>query len=464
MDRGTGGMSTRASPPSTLHGHLLLLARLAWAVMAITVLAIILFSVPSSIEHYSSVCTAASEVCSDERTVDQPTPEGVRALQDAGLSVHTYALLNVVVDKVFQLVWFVVGALIFWRRSDDWMALLVSVFLLSFGPVAVDPTAAYTLISSQPAWWFPVRIVDIVGNVSPALFFFLFPSGRFAPRWTRWLAVAFIVNNVPDLLFPELYSRLPSLETVSYLVFLGGVVSMVWSQIYRYRRVSTPAQRQQTKWVVFGTTLGVAGTFPSQLPVDLSLVGGDTPLTLLFLDAGFSLSLLLIPLSIGVAVLRSHLFDIDLLINRTLVYGSLTTVLVALYFGGIVLLQRLFVALTSEQSTLAVVASTLLIAALFNPLSRRNQSFIDRRFYRSKYDAAKTLEAFSTRLRDGPRGTQRRPSRGGKGDDAASPRLAVATPRPTTESKRRARAGLLAQCLVYPFGGVAAHRGHPVGV
>jgi hypothetical protein len=109
---------------------------------------------------------------------------------------------------------------------------------------------------------------------------------------------------------------------------------------------------------------------------------------------------MLIPLSIGVAVLRSHLFDIDLLINRTLVYGSLTTVLVALYFGGIVLLQRLFVALTSEQSTLAVVGSTLLIAALFNPLRRRIQSFIDRRFYRRKYDARKTLEAFSVKLRD----------------------------------------------------------------
>jgi hypothetical protein len=393
-------MSTRASPPSTLHGHLLLLARLAWAVMAITVLAIILFSVPSSIEHYSSVCTAASEVCSDERTVDQPTPEGVRALQDAGLSVHTYALLNVVVDKVFQLVWFAVGALIFWRRSDDWMALGVSVFLVSFGPVAVDPTSAYTLISSQPAWWLPVWSVDIVGNVSPVLFFFLFPSGRFVPHWTRWLAVALIVNDVPYFLSPQLSSRSPSLETVSYLVFLGGVVSMVWSQIYRFRRVSSPAQRQQTKWVVFGLTLGIAGTFPSQLPVDLSLVGGDTPLTLLFLKVGFALSLLLIPLTIGVAVLRSHLFDIDVVINRTLVYGSLTAALVALYFGGIVVSQRLFVLLTGEKSTLAVVASTLLIAALFTPLRRRIQSFIDRRFYRRKYDARKTLEDFSAQLRN----------------------------------------------------------------
>src|ERR687898_914755 len=394
MDRGTGGMSTRASPPSTLLGHLLLLARLAWAVMAITVLAIILFSVPSSFEHYSSVCTAASEVCSDERTVDQPTPESVRALQDAGLSVHTYALLNVVVDKVFQLVWFAVGALIFWRRSDDWMALLVSVFLVSFGPVAVDPTSAYTLISSQPAWWLPVRIVDIVGNVSPVLFFFLFPSGRFVPHWTRWLAVALIVCDVPDVLFPQLSSHLPSLETVSYLVFLGGVVSMVWSQIYRFRRVSSPAQRQQTKWVLFGLTLGVAGTFPSQLPVDLSLVGGDTPLTLLFLKVGFALSFMLIPLSIGVAVLRSHLFDIDVVINRTLVYGSLTAMLVAIYFVAIVVLQRIFVGLTGQESTLAVVVPTLLKAALSTPRRGRIQSLIDRLFSRRKYDARKTLEAF----------------------------------------------------------------------
>jgi hypothetical protein len=392
-------MST-PSPGATLRARWLVPARVAWVVMAITVLAIILFSIPSSFEHYSSVCTAASEVCSSERVVHQATPEGVRALGETGLSLRSYALLNVVVDKVFQLVWFAVGALIFWRRSDDRMALLVSVFLVSFGPVAVDPTSAYTLISSQPAWWFPVRSVNIVGIVSPALFFFLFPSGRFVPHWTRWLAVAFIVNDVSDLLFPQLYSRSPSLETVSYLVFLGGVVSAVWSQVYRYRRVSSPAQRQQSKWVVFGLTLGIAGTFPSQLPVDLSLVGGDTPLTLLFLKMGFALSLMLIPLSIGVAVLRSHLFDIDVLINRTLVYGSLTATLVALYFVGIVVLQRLFVALTGEKSTLAVVASTLVIAALFTPLRRRIQFFIDRRFYRRKYDARKTLEAFSAQLRD----------------------------------------------------------------
>jgi hypothetical protein len=389
-------------PGTNLHGRWLLLARVGWVAVAITVLAIVLFSIPSSFEHYRSVCTAASEVCS-ERAVGQPTPEGVRALREMGLSVRSYALFNVVIDKVFQLVWFAVGAIIFFRRSEDRMALLTSLFLVTFGPVLVIPTVAYTLISSQPAWWLPVLSVEMVGEVCSALFFFLFPGGRFAPRWTRWLAVAFIAFDVfqsSTTLSAGLYSRWPALESVSYVVFLGSVVSVVWLQVYRYRRVSSPAQRQQTKWVVFGTTLGIAGTFPLQLPVDLSLVGGDTPLTLLILKVGFALSFMLLPLSIGVAVLRSHLFDIDVLINRTLVYGSLTATLVALYFGGIVVLQRLFVVLTGERYTLAVVASTLVIAALFNPLRRRIQSFIDRSFYRKKYDARKTLEAYSTTLRD----------------------------------------------------------------
>jgi hypothetical protein len=107
-----------------------------------------------------------------------------------------------------------------------------------------------------------------------------------------------------------------------------------------------------------------------------------------------------VPITVGFAVLKYRLYDIDLLINRTLVYGSLTATLVVLYFGGIVVLQVVFVALTGEKSTLAIVASTLLIAALFTPMRRRIQSFIDRRFYRRKYDARKTLEAFSAKLRD----------------------------------------------------------------
>src|SRR5215212_6218088 len=333
-------MSARTSPPDTSpHGCWLLLARLAWVAVAIAALAIVFFSIPSSFEHYRSVCTAASDVCS-KRAVAQPTPEGVRALREVGLSLRSYALLNVIIDKVFELVWFAVGALIFLRRSDDQMALLVSVFLIAFGTVTVDPTDADTLISSQPAWWLPVRGVEIVGALCVVLFFLLFPSGWFVPRWTRWLAIAFIAYQVTDILTPDLYSGSPALESVTEWVFIGFIVGVVWSQIYRYRRASSEAQRRQTKWVVFGTTLGVAGTSVFRLPLDFHLLGGDTPFVLLLLKTGFALSFLLVPLSISVAVVRSHLFDIDVVINRTLVYGSLTVTLVAFYFVGVVVLQR----------------------------------------------------------------------------------------------------------------------------
>jgi hypothetical protein len=145
-------MSARASSPATtLQGGWLLLARTTWVVVAITALVIVIFSVPSSFEQYRTVCTAASEVCS-ERAVMQVTSEGVQELREVDLSVRFYAFLNVAIDKVFELVWFAVGALIFLRRSDERMALLTSMFLVAFGSVAVDPIdAADTLISSQPA-------------------------------------------------------------------------------------------------------------------------------------------------------------------------------------------------------------------------------------------------------------------------------------------------------------------------
>jgi hypothetical protein len=173
------------------------------------------------------------------------------------------------------------------------------------------------------------------------------------------------------------------------------------AQIYRYARVSDPVQRQQTKWVVFGVAVAVAGVLTTIFTVGAAIdlrpdEVGKRMLSMLLMDA----FVLLVPLSIGVAVLRSRLFDIDVLINRTLVYGALTAMLVGVYLGGVVLLQGAFRALTGQESQLAIVASTLAIAALFQPLRRRIQGFIDRRFYRRKYDAAKTLAEFGSRLRD----------------------------------------------------------------
>jgi len=158
------------------------------------------------------------------------------------------------------------------------------------------------------------------------------------------------------------------------------------------------------------------------------------------LDNATALSFTGVPIAVGIAILRYRLYEIDILINRALVYGSLSVTLVGLYVGGVAALQRIFVALTGQQSTLAIVASTLAIAALFNPLRGRIQSFIDRRFYRRKYDSRKTLESFSATLRDGPGRLGRRAGGGGQGDDAAHPCLSLAASRHSPE----ARSGTLA--------------------
>ena len=190
--------------------------------------------------------------------------------------------------------------------------------------------------------------------------------------------------------------------------------------IVRFRR-SRGDERQQLKWFAYAVAVMIVVFV---IWFSLALTGLVPPSSLMY-----ELPLIGLPIATGIAILKYRLYDIDFIVNRTLVYGSLTLVLALMYFCGIVILQWLFVALTGQQSTLAVVASTLLIAALFTPLRRRIQSFIDRRFYRRKYDAAKTLEAFSARLRDETDLNALSDDLVGvvKRDDAACPRLAVAT-------------------------------------
>jgi hypothetical protein len=163
------------------------------------------------------------------------------------------------------------------------------------------------------------------------------------------------------------------------------------------RRGARGVERQQIKWLLYaGAIFFVGNVLKNTVFSPLGEVSWGLWIGYLLVGIGGLGG----PIAIGVAILRYRLYEIDTLINRTLVYGALTAILAALYFGGIVVLQRAFVLFIGQQSTLAVVASTLLIAALFNPLRRRIQSFIDRSFYRRKYDAAKTLEGFSMKLRD----------------------------------------------------------------
>jgi hypothetical protein len=187
-------------------------------------------------------------------------------------------------------------------------------------------------------------------------------------------------------------SAVGPVESVLYVL---GIVAA--ASLFARMRHARGVERQQLKWFTYATVVLVGGAV---LDFTISEATGLRWLG----EIGFVLTMVGLaglPIAIGIAVLRYHLYNIDRIINRTLVYGVLTTMLLAVYVADIVLLQRMFVLLTGGRSTLAVVASTLMIAALFTPLRRRIQGFIDRRFYRRKYDAAKTLEAFSAQLRDG---------------------------------------------------------------
>lgn len=367
--------------------------------VAATALVVLLSGVPALLEHFGTLCRASAESCMEQSRL---TPEQARAFAGAGISVGGFAVSMVAVETLARLVWFVAGALIFLRRSDDPMALLVSGFLVTFGTATFATNGVEVLVDASPAWWVPARGIQVLGEVGAVLFFLTFPNGRFAPRWTRWLAAAFLVFQVPQDLAPGLYAGLPVPEALWGVVFMGLVLGMVGTQVYRYRRVYSPQERRQTRWVIAGATISILSLFGLLAPLwILPQAWEAAPAFLLYLIGIFVPFIMLpIPLSIGVAVLRSGLFDIDVVINRTLVYGALTVSLVLVYLFCVASLQYLFRAVTGGESQLAVVASTLAIAALFNPLRRASQSRIDRLFYRRKYDARRTLEAFSSRLRD----------------------------------------------------------------
>jgi hypothetical protein len=267
-----------------------------------------------------------------------------------------------------------------------------------FGPDSLGETAAW--LSS----WLWILLV----YVPMSFLLLLFPDGRLPSR--RWRPVAwgvalgtaggvvgYALRAGPLVDFPHIANPYgvdgPVVGVVGVagsIVAAGSMVASAVSLIIRLRRAGS-VERQQIKWLAYGGAVMVG------------ILGAGGLITLWSVPASIvvmSVSLLGLPVFTGIAIVRYRLYDIDLLINRTLVYGALTAMLVLVYLGGVVLLQYLFRTLAGEESQLAIVASTLAIAALFEPLRRRVQVFIDRRFYRRKYDARKTLEAFSTKLRD----------------------------------------------------------------
>jgi hypothetical protein len=255
--------------------------------------------------------------------------------------------------------------------------LYASVALVTFGTVQAD--SLHWLAEAYPGLDLPIALVYFVGEASFGVLFCVFPDGRFVPHWTRWAAAVWIIYWLLDSFFPDWPL------VISAPLFLCLIGSLVVAQIYRYRRVSGPVERQQTKWVVFGfsamtaafvVVLLISRVFALTQPGIPQFLIYESIITALYLFA------LLIPLSIGVAILYHHLWDIDLIIRRSLVYGSLSVVLTAVFSITDTLLQSLFFFTGVEQSLVATFGSVIVIAVGFQPLRNRIQGGVDRLFDR----------------------------------------------------------------------------------
>jgi signal transduction histidine kinase len=311
-----------------------------------------------------------------------------------GLSAGIYAGYLIAVELIFAVTSFVVGVLVFWRSSDERMALFLALVLVTLAGAALAPSP--DAFADEPATLrLVVPFVSFLGNTSVVLFFYLFPDGRFVPRWTRALAVVFVIGQVDEFFFPS--SFLPDIpDPLNAAVVLGILTSIVYAQVYRYRRVSGPVERQQMKWVVFGISAMVVVTQGARLllpPPSSELLIGLAGHTV------YSLSLLFIPLSIGIAILRHHLFDIDLVINRALVYGVLTASVVLLY---VLVVGGLGAVLQVQGSLIVSLIATGLAAVMFQPLRDRLQRGVNHLMYGERDDPYAVLSRLGSRLESTP--------------------------------------------------------------
>jgi hypothetical protein len=401
-------------PPSRASDRRLLLARIGWIVLALSLVALTVSSMPTN-PSWSSAGIADEEM---------------RVLEHAGVSPAAYGIYLGVLELIVAFAFAAAATAVFWLKRDDWMALLVSFAMLTFG-ATVFPVIA------DPGLQWAVRLIQITGIAAAALTVFLFPDGRFIPSWARPLAFGLGIWLTALLVLPEVTSAVGSeawlaplqtvfrflawllatdisadfierivqgLRTLGLLSMLvGGFGAGAASQIYRYLHSTDRQQKQQTKLVVFSLTIAVTSSlFYYLLPMFLAPLREPGSGRLVFQAAGqtvYSIALVLVPIFLMIAVMRYRLWDVDLLINRTLVYTLLTGLLGALYIVGIYFLQGIVRALTGQDSELVIVGLTLAIAALFRPLRDRLQDFIDRRFYREKVDFRRAFTDFGRELR-----------------------------------------------------------------
>ena len=371
-------------------------AKVLWVILALVYFGLFIAAFPVGYAANLVICEA------DDCLASSVTVDEVAALEDVGLSHEFYAGFFTAAEVLF-LIWVALGVIIFLRRSNDWIGLLVSMALIAMGINGLSDNV--NLLSKATPEFAPLyNTLSAVGASLVILLVFLFPDGRFVPNWTRYIAIPLVALALAD---PLLAFVLPPLEnapgTLAVIAaLLAGIAVGAIAQIQRYRNHSNLEHRQQSKWVIFGFLALLLVAFTWIISVEL-YPPSPGPGCLYFNLLTFPLLLLLLlvlPITMALSILRYRLFDIDIVIKRTAVYGALTIAILVIYFATVVVLQNVFRSLTGQGEQLAIVASTLLIAALFNPLRGRIQTTVNRRFFRGDYDAAQALNSFAESVQD----------------------------------------------------------------
>ena len=319
-------------------------------------------------------------------------------LHAANLTLTHYAAFLVAVELFFGLTSASVALVIFWRAGREWIGLLASFALIAFWLNYLS-NGVGALVVASPQLLPLMSILGGLGMLAFVALLCLFPDGHFVPSWTRYILLVLLLVTLvePILVGSGLGVGSGQFSLLSFAAAFMGSCLGIGAQVYRYRHVSNVQQRQQTKWVVVGMIGAVLAMVLYAVlfePISLALEPGRIFFRLIA-TAIMSILLMLVPITLGIAVLRYRLWDADIIIRRTLVYGVLTVLLALAYFGTVTLLSSLFSAVSGQQSALAIVVATLMIAVLFVPLRRRTQDAIDRRFFRKKYDAQQVLAQFA---------------------------------------------------------------------
>jgi hypothetical protein len=375
--------------------------RVVFLAYMLAVLSLCLLAVNPRLQQLQTVSAG------DTTLTGQLSSADADALADGGLSLEQYAAYFTTFELVAVLLFWSLGVFLLWRRPDDRMAVLFGLTLGKFVPIS---TPYLTGLAAEAAVFaLLINILQALGWTLFLLTFFVFPNGRFVPKGARWLfglwcLYILLTFPIPAIRFPASLIWRNAFEAALILWAFGWLALAAGLQIYRYRRVATAVERLQSRWVVFGLGLMVGLSFMGALPLFLLPLLDYPPAAIMTARlVAFSITLtmlLVLAATIAIAILRFRLFDVDVLIRKTLVYGLLTAVLAAVYFTSIIVLQSIFRSISGQESPLVIVLSTLLIAALFSPLRRRVQGVIDRRFFRQKYDAEQVLAHFAEHARD----------------------------------------------------------------